>query len=297
MTTHRLSQPAALALAGLLALHAPGASAAGFAIIEQSVKGLGSAFAGGAASAEDGSTVFFNPAGMTRLRGTVIEGAGHIIVPQAEYTDGGSTLNAAVGGGAIPGSGSKDAGVAGAVPNLYYTRDLFEGVKFGLGINAPFGLKTDYSDGWVGRYHAISSALKTVNINPSIAHRYDNGLSIGVGVSAQYVQARLTNALDQSTICLARIGAAGCAGLGLTTPGSRATDGHIDLDADDWSFGYNIGLLYEFDENTRVGAHYRSKISHTLEGNADFSNTGALAGAFRRLCMRRGVAPARAARQ
>lgn len=272
----------AFILAGAVSGYAAQVWAAGFAIIEHSAKGLGSAFAGGAASADDLSTVWFNPAGMTRIEGTQMEAAGHIIVPSSEYSDGGSTINPLVAppGTPLPGGPTKDAGVAAFVPNFYYVRELMPSLKFGLGVNAPFGLKTDYSDGWVGRYHAISSALKTVNINPGLAYKFSGGLSVGFGLSAQYIEARLTNAVDKSTVCLGSPAAAACPGLGLVTPASTSTDGSIDFEGDDISYGYNIGLLYEFTPGTRVGVNWRSKISHTLEGDADFSNTADLAGLF-----------------
>ena len=280
----------AFILAGAIAGYAGQASAAGFAIIEHSAKGLGTAFAGGAASAEDTSTIWFNPAGMTRIEGTQIDAAGHIILPSSEYSDGGSTINPLLGGGALPGGSTKDAGVGALVPNFYYVRELVPNLKFGLGVNAPFGLKTDYSEGWVGRYHAVSSSLKTINVNPSLAYKFRGGLSVGFGLNAQYVEARLTNAIDKAGVCIGGLtpilGAAGaaaaCGGIGLPPAAiaSGTTDGSIDLEADDISFGYNLGLLYEFSPGTRIGLHYRSKISHTLEGDADFSNTADLAGTF-----------------
>jgi len=268
-------------LAGCALGYAGGAAGAGFAIIEHSAKGLGTAFSGGAASAEDTSTVWFNPAGMTRLEGTQVDAASHIIVPSSDFSNGGSVTNAAVGGAPLSGGDSKDPGMAALVPNFYYVRDLRPNLKFGLGVNAPFGLKTSYSQNWVGRYHALTSSLKTFNINPGLAYKFDSGLSLGFGVSAQYADARLTNAIDKSTACLGAAGPAACAPFGLVTPATPTTDGFIDLkDADDWSYGYNVGVLYEYSEGTRVGVHWRSKISHEVEGKAEFTNTADLAGIF-----------------
>jgi len=289
----RRARRVAIVAGGLFCLVASTTEGAGFALLEQSVKGLGTAFAGTAASAEDASTVFFNPAGLTRLERTLADGrrdpqpmlqaAAHVVALSAEFDDKGSGLNPALGAlglpagaGTLAGTSGGDGGVAGVVPNLYLHLPLGERLRLGVGVNAPFAFKTAYEDGWVGRYHALTSQIETQNYNPSLAFEVNDWLSLGVGLNAQRVDARLSNAVDQSTVCLS-LAAAGapipCAALGLTTPGSVATDGNVDLrNARDWSFGWNAGLLLHPGESTRVGLHFRSKISHELEGTARFSN-------------------------
>jgi long-chain fatty acid transport protein len=148
--------------------------ASGFALAEQSVSGLGNAFAGGSAAAEDASTVFNNPAGMTRIKGKQAVAGLHLVIPKAEFTDKGSPAVSSV---AVPGSPSVpnfgnilaggnggDAGGAFPVPNLYYVETFDIGWSFGLGINVPFGLFTEYDSGWVGRYHGVKSKIRTINI-------------------------------------------------------------------------------------------------------------------------------------
>jgi len=249
-------------MASILAITSP-AFSAGFAIIEQSVSGLGNAFSGGAASAEDATTIFFNPAGLTRLKGQQAVGGIHLIIPQAEFSNKGSThALQPLTGQPLSGGNGGDGGVTKVVPNLYYAANLDNGLALGLGINAPFALATDYDDGWVGRYHALRSEVKTVNINPSVACKVNDHLSLGAGVSAQYLQAELSNAIDFGTIAFSSSGGA------LGTP--QGQDGKAVLEADSWGFGYNLGALYEFNENSRVGLAYRSMIRHDLEGDADF---------------------------
>jgi long-chain fatty acid transport protein len=240
--------------------------AAAFALIEQGVVPMGSAYAGGAAQAEDPSTVYFNPAGMTRLKGTQVAGAVHVVMPEADFdNDGSLRLYPPYARASIPMTGGNggDGGETGYVPNLYVTHRLSEQWAIGLGINAPFGLATKYDDGWVGRYHAIESELRTVNINPSIAFKVNDMLSLGLGISAQYIEAvKLSNAIDFGSIgALNRV------------PGFGPTlnDGDVNLEGDDWSWGYNIGALLNLSPQTRLGVHYRSKIEHDLEGTADFS--------------------------
>src|SRR5262249_5863530 len=70
----------------------------------------------------------------------------------------------------------------------------------GLSVNAPFGLSNEYSKDWVGRYHAIESTLETTNINPVVAVKPISWLSLGAGVQIQYIDAKLTRAIDFGSI-------------------------------------------------------------------------------------------------
>lgn len=231
------------------------AAASGFQLIEQGVVGMGTAYAGGSAQAEDASTVYFNPAGMTRLKGTQFIAAAHLVLPEAKFDDDNSTTATGV---SLGGDNGGDGGKAGVVPNIYITHQYNENLFFGLGINAPFGLETDYNDGWVGRYYALKSDLISVNINPSIAYKLNQRLSIGAGISAQYVDAELTNAVDF--------------GLIMDPSLSTLADGESKVEGDDWAWGYNLGVLFNLTESTRIGAHYRSKIDYTVKGDVKFSD-------------------------
>lgn len=256
--------------------------AAGFALIEQNVSGLGNAYAGAGASAQDASTLFFNPAGLMHLSGTHLVLAGHVIRPSAEFS--GSATDA-LGNPVATGGNGGDAGDYALVPNLYYSRELSNGFRFGLGINAPFGLKTEYDSDWVGRYQGIKSEVKTVNINPALAYKAGPNLSVGVGLNAQYIEATLTQAVDQGSACygqVIRTAIAGGASEAAAFAAAQATcdpllltpqgaDANAKVEGDDWSFGYNIGLLYDVGPGSRVGFAYRSKIKQKLEGDADFT--------------------------
>jgi len=250
----------------IAALYSMQAQASGFQLIEQSVSGMGTAYAGSAAQAQDATTIYFNPAGLTHLKAPQAIAATHIVVPQAEFDEKGSThvLGAPFSLGAEDGG---DAGAAAPIPNLYYARKLPNGTSFGLGINVPFGLSTEYKRSWIGRYHAVKSEVHTVNINPAIAFKATDQLSIGLGFNLQYIEAELTNAIDFGTINVVSFGNA----FGLAP---TAADGFIKLKGDDWSAGYNMGLLYDFSNQTRFGLHYRSKVKHTLEGKANFTVPG-----------------------
>ena len=253
--------------------YASSVNAAGFALIEQGVKGLGNAYAGGAASAEDASTVFYNPAGMTRLNGRQFVVAGHLILPSAKFSNENSTVFT---GAALTGSDGGDGSEAATVPNFYYVQELAGGYRIGLGINVPFGLATEYDSNWKGRYQAIRSEIRTININPALAFKIGNELSLGFGADLQYIDAQLTSAVDFSAACLlgqiaGSIPAGTCTATGLTTVQNPNTDGLSDNTGKTSSWGYNFGLLYEFTPATRVGLAYRSKISHKLKGQGDFT--------------------------
>jgi long-chain fatty acid transport protein len=221
------------------------AQAAGFALIEQSASGMGNAFAGGSAAAEDASTIFFNPAGMTYIEGTQAAGALHLINPNAEFNDKGS---AKAQGFPPKGGEGPNAGDLAFVPNFYFMTDINPSIKVGVGVNAPFGLKTEYDDKWVGRFQADKSEVKTININPSIAFKVNDQLSLGFGVSAMWAEATLTRQVNRVV----------------------AAESDVKIKGDDWGFGFNLGAIYQATADTRVGVAYRSKVEQHLDGDAKF---------------------------
>jgi len=263
MRGHRATRRVMLGLAGA-ALGAGPALGAGFAIKEQSGRALGSAFAGSTAEAADISYMFFNPAGLTRQSGNRAMVVNSVVIPTSEPSDVRGETDNSLGAQPIQGgNGGADIGEDAVVPAFYGLVSASEDLKFGLGINAPFGLETSFDDGWVGRYHALDSELATINVNPAIAYEVTNGVSLGAGMQAQYVSAELSNAVDFGSI-----GAANDIPFAVPTQ----QDGKLELEGDDWGFGFNVGVLLEPTAGTRIGASYRSEIEHELDGDADFTN-------------------------
>jgi long-chain fatty acid transport protein len=239
------------------------AEAGGFAILDQGASVAGNAYAGASASALDGTTIFFNPAGLAKLDRPELIASADLIVPDSDYTDDGSTDILG-----LPRRGTGGAGGSTAVvPALYGVYPLNKILVVGLGINSPFGLKTDYDDRFIGRYEALRSEINTVNINPSVAIRLSRWLSLGAGLSAQHLQATLSNAIDSGALCFGLLGPATCSGLGLVP---QSADGRLELKADDWGYGYNLGVLLEPLPGTRIGLSYRSKIDYEAKGNGSF---------------------------
>jgi long-chain fatty acid transport protein len=235
--------PVSVALVGALSMAPGGSFAAGFALMEQNGSGMGNAFAGSAAVAEDASTIFFNPAGLTLLPGPQVVGAVHGINLDAEFSGTGAITPPAVPVGTGTGG---NLGDFIAVPNLYFGMPVGERFAFGIGVNVPFGLITEYDEDWVGRFLGIKSELKTYNVNPSIAFKVNDVISLGAGVNWQKADAELTNAV--------------------LLPGP--SEGVSRLEADDDTWGWNIGALFQLSEDMRVGVSYRSVLDYTLEGTA-----------------------------
>lgn len=252
-----------LGMMAALTIHGGSVGAAGFALIEQSASGVGNAFAGGSAAAEDASTIFFNPAGMTRLPGKQVVVGVHAIDPSVKFTNQGSTLAPPAPPVPLTGGNGGDAGQWSYVPNLYLSWELNESLWLGIGVNSPFGLKTDYAVGWVGRYQALNSELTTVNINPSIAYKVNDKVSLGFGLSAQKADATLNKAID----------------FGLFLGAPQTSDGSQELSASDWGYGFNLGALFQISPDMRIGVAYRSRIKYTLSGTSTFSGVpGPLSG-------------------
>ena len=250
----------AASIAGLLAMISGSAFASGFALIEQSVSSMGTAYAGAGSAAEDASFIYFNPASMSHLDGTQVSGGLHVVVPETEFTDSGSAYNIppypGVAGPITPGADNDtDAGVNGYVPHFAYVRELSDRMNFGLTVNVPFGLKTEYGSGWVGRYSSVESEILSVNLNPNISFKVDDHVTLGFGVSAMYANLIYKNAIDDVYF------------------GAGTSDGFTEVDVDDWGFGWNFGALLEPTEHTRLGFAYRSKVEVELDG--DLTSTSA----------------------
>ena len=237
---------------------------AGFAVLEQSVQGLGVAYAGGTAGGEDISTIFYNPAGLSEYTGTEILSGGHLVLPKASFKVESSSdiLSRPLRGGE-----GLNASENVLIPNLYLATDLTESLRLGLGITVPFGLGTKFDPDWQGRYEAIDSQLKTIDFNPVISYAFNDKFTLGFGVSAQYIDIELSNAIDFGTLCFGKLGAAACSGLGISP---QTVDGRVELKATGWSWGYNAGILFKPVQGLRLGIAYRSKIDHSVKGNAEF---------------------------
>lgn len=237
--------------AALLALASGTASAAGFQLLEQNASGIGNAYAGSAAVAENASTIFYNPAGMTQLQAREMSVGLSLVRPSFKFTDQGSSA------GVLSGN-AQDAGDWAALPNAYLSWALNKDLYVGVGMGAPFGLVTEYNRDWIGSAHSIKFDIKTININPSIAWRVNEKVSLGFGVNWQRMEAEYVRRAGIVDL------PAGAGGVPIPRPLSQS---FATLDADDDSWGWNVGALFTVSDATKVGVSYRSKIKHELEGS------------------------------
>ena len=238
----------------------------GFQIRENSAPALGNAFAGAAASSEDPSIIANNPAGMIGLSGNQVSGDIGIIVPSAVFSGMGVTATRQP----ISGGNGGDAAGAQPVPAAYGFYDASPDLKVGLALTAPFGLQTQYQSDWVGRYQAIRSDIATININPNVAYRVSDWLSIGGGPATQHAGAEFTNAINSTTV------------VHLANPslpaGLSLPDGLAKVTGNSWSVGYTVGALVEISPGTRLGASYRSQVSHRNRGDGRVYGSGPAGG-------------------
>ena len=264
------------------------AQASGYRFGSQSVSAQGTADASGAEAA-DASTIFYNPAGLSRLEGTQFVGGGTLVVPHSTYQDTGSKQFWK--GNRTPFTATKDyAPDAVVAPALYASKKINDQWTVGAGLFVPYGAKLDYGNDWTGRYAITDIKLEAIALNPSVAFKLDQHHSFGFGVTAEYMKAELGQGVDVPG-SVAFLGehasTASAAFLGniLKTQGMAAfvsaknalqgqiNDGHASMDGHDWGFGFNLGYLYQLNEGTRFGIAYRSSISHKLKGSTiwDFS--------------------------
>jgi long-chain fatty acid transport protein len=270
-----------LIIAAALGAMSVGANASGYRFGSQSVAGQGTADANGA-EANDASTIFYNPAGLSRLDGTQISAGATVVVPHSTYNDTGSTHFTGQPTGGTP---TKDyAPDSVTAPSLYISKKINDQWTAGLGLFVPYGTKLDYGNNWNGRYALSNVKLEAVTLNPSASFKLNEHHAFGFGIDAEFMKAKLGQAVDvpgsiaalstpanaaQAAALAKQIAALGGNPALLRT----ATDGHGSNEAQDWGWGFNLGYLFTLDQNTRFGLAYRSSISHQLRGSTiwDFS--------------------------
>lgn len=206
--------------------------ASSFQVAEINASGLGDAYAGGAAIAEDASTNYDNPAGLVRLDRMEFTAAIAAVPGHAHVT----STEPIIHGAANP------MGTT-FVPSMYFATPIVDKLHFGLGVSVPFGQLSDYERDPVFSGFATKSKIETINLNPNLAYKITDELSVGAGFDVQYLRAELnTLALEQH--------------------------------ASDWGCGWNAGVMYQFDKATRMGLAYRSHITHNPTGTANVAKIG-----------------------
>ncbi|MWP89445.1 hypothetical protein F9875_04725 [Glaesserella parasuis] len=241
------------ALASIFTFSAAGASAAAFQLAEVSTSGLGMAYAGNAAVADNASVVATNPALMTKFKQVEIS-AGGVYVDADVDVEGSfkGSFNRTVNGRAIPSSATgnanaKDIIPSAIVPNLYVVAPISERFAVGGGVNVNYGLKSEFEKTYSAGVLAGKTKLSAVNYNFSSAYDLGYGFSFGAGLNAVHAKATLER----------HFGA-----LNPMAPTATASR----LKGDKWGFGWNVGLAYDINENNRLGVAYHSPVDLRFKG-------------------------------
>lgn len=219
--------------------------ASGFALNEQSISGMGTGFAGRSSSADDASTVFGNPAGMARIKREQVTGGVAFIDAHTDISDASSSPNRGTNkGDMVPFMG---------VPMGYYVKPIDDHWAFGLGVYAPFGLVTDYENGFAGKYFGSKSEVKVVTVQPTISYAFNDKVSIGFGPTINRIDGKLESDLSLNPL---------------------GPDGTVTIKGDDTALGFNVGVLVQATDSTRLGMTYHSKVKYKLEGDTKVSYVG-----------------------
>ena len=212
--------------------------AAGFAINEHSISGMGTGYAGRSSSADDASTVYGNPAGMSRLTREQVTGGVAFLDAKTDISDASSSPNG--------GSNKGDMVPFTSVPMGFYVKPIDDHWAFGLGVYVPFGLITDYENGFAGRYFGSKSEVQVITFQPTVSYKFNDVVSIGFGPTINRIDGSLESNLSIT---------------------QAAPDGKVKIKGDDTALGYNIGVLVQATDTTRLGMTYHSKVDYKLEGN------------------------------
>lgn len=260
---HRITRMTALVLGITAALALGQVQASGFQLKENSVKAMGSAFAGSGVKTGDTSVVVNNPATMTQFEGTTVQADVTVIDLNAEFTGGGQDVL----GRPLTGGNGGNAGGMTPVPAMSVVHKLDNGLALGAMISAPFGLKTEYEDGWVGRYYAHTSDVKVVDLTFSAAlDLVPDHLSVGIGAIYSSADVTLSKSVDFGT---ALFGNPATRPLPFARPQMR--DGFAEVQGDDTGFGWILGINFRPTDKLSIGYSHRSEIDYDLTGDVDWT--------------------------
>lgn len=253
------------------------AHSAAFQLKENSVKAMGRAFAGAASAEGDSSVVANNPAMMSSFTGTTIQGDLSLIDVTSEFSGGGTSPL----GSPLTGSDGGNAGDLAAVPAFSFIHRPFDSAfSYGFMVGAPYGLKTEYDDGWVGRYTALVSDLKTIDVTASISYQMTPEFSVGGGVIFEHAEAELSKNIDFGSAICANPQTRGLCQAQPTVYGPQLQDGYVNVGGSDNSMGWLIGMAWQPSDAFTLGFTHRSKIEHDLDGDVEFRVPAPIRGVF-----------------
>lgn len=237
----------AAALCSSAIMCASTASAAGFQLTEQSVAGMGRAHAGAGIIGDDVSAIHFNPAGMTLLHGLQTTVAGTYVSLDIDYKG-------------LEGQRENGRDKPASIPAAFLSYQVNDSLWLGLAITSPYGMRIRYGSDWAENQRGISGSVTTVDINPNIAWKINEYVSIGGGVSALWTHSKIKSGLPKKQI---QALPAAFGGGSLEIP----LGGQFEYKGSDWMFTYNLGLMVSPTEDLRFGVSYRSSAHVTARGD------------------------------
>lgn len=237
--THYRVRIASILLGAVALVPCQHASAGSFLLHEQSTTYLGNAYSGTASTAEDASTGYYNPAGLSLVKNKQAVLSGIYYYGNIKLYNGTATNNV---GSPVPGTTAKPASNA-VIPGAHFSANINKRWTASLNIVAPFGLNTRYSSDSIVRYMATKSRIQTVDISPAIAFKFNDKFSVGAGFDAMYVSATLDAAIH------------------------FAAEGYVQNLGHTWTYGYHVGALYQPTSSTRMGLVYFSMFNPKINGH------------------------------
>jgi long-chain fatty acid transport protein len=217
----------------------------GLYIQEFATPSLGTANAGAQAWADNASTAFFNPAGMTRIDGKELMVGGGLINVDAKFDQASDTP--------VPGGNGGQAGSLAPLINAFYVHSFSDDLKFGFDMLSTSAAVLDYDNNWAGRYQCQKVSIFTITLHPSLAYRVNDWFSIGGGVGFIYGDLELEVAIP---------------------PPPGPGDGKATIDGDDLEHSYNLSAMFELSDRTRIGVVYWSEVNFNFKGDVSLQPVG-----------------------
>lgn len=258
--THRYFVRSSLALT-VAGLFSSSLLAAGFQVNEHSANGLGRAMAGQAAKPENASVLATNPAAITAFDSAEFSAQVSYLNPEVDIRGDISTITANGVPVALDAS-EEDVAESAVIPSVFYARPVNDKWSWGLGLFSSYGLATDYSDSYNALNYADEAEITSITLNPAVAYKVSDALSLGLGVNVTYADAKISTSIPQAFGEL----------LGNPALGNLTM---VEMSGDDVGFGWNAGAYWTPTDMTSVALSYRAETQLTLEG-AIYSDLGVL---------------------
>ncbi|MEL2241531.1 long-chain fatty acid transporter FadL [Leclercia adecarboxylata] len=245
------------ALAVAVAIVSTSAWSAGFQLNEFSSSGLGRAYSGEGAIADDAGNASRNPALIMMFDRPTFSAGAIFVDPDVDISGRsptGASLNAS------------NIAPTAWVPNLHFVAPINDQFGWGASVTSNYGLATEFNNNYAAGAYGGTTDLETLNLNLSGAYRLDNHWSFGVGFDAVYAKAKIERYAGDLGRIVAGSGALPPA-LARQVAGIQGDTQIAYLKGDEWGFGWNAGILYEIDKNNRYGFTYRSEVKIDFDGD------------------------------